>query len=88
MEDSCEKALQIPMAHGVSSVARDGDRVDTTLDRCCVSRDTDQKTSTCKTVPGRCSFSPGSRPGGGACPSQATAGVQDGGSCLAGISER
>ena len=34
------------------------------------------------------SFSPGSRPDGGACPSQATAGVQDGGSRLARISER
>jgi hypothetical protein len=48
VEVSCEEALQIPMAHEVSSIAGAGDRVDTTLDRCCVSRDSDQKTSTCK----------------------------------------
>jgi hypothetical protein len=41
-----------------------------------------------RTLPGRCSFFPGSRPGSEACPSQATADVQDGGSCLARISQR
>jgi hypothetical protein len=41
-----------------------------------------------RTLPGRCSFSPGSRPGSEACPSQATADFQDGGSCPARISER